>query len=123
MHHYDNLFINCPFLLRAHQEYLSSGDNISTMTYQHFISSVTGLFDRLEFEKSAWLCPDCGPSPKVLVADGKVAGPTMRKVCFRIMKPDLVKWLRFKTHLNNALSSSDLSMCNVQKHQLVIKKM
>ena len=65
---------------RSRQEFWERGKLNSTMTYQHFTKAVSGFFDRINFDDTIWFCRDCGAEPKVLVADGKVNGPAMRKV-------------------------------------------
>ena len=52
----------------------------SSLTYNEFGKTCLGYANMLQFHKDDFICENCGPTPEYIVADGKMCGPTKRKV-------------------------------------------
>lgn len=52
----------------------------SGISYQDFARACSGYASMMKFRKEDFLCSSCGQTPRYLVADGKMCGPTSRKV-------------------------------------------
>ena len=70
---------------------LSSLGVKSSLSYQDFERACSGYASMIRFEKDDFLCPNCGHTPKYIVADGKMTGPTKRKV----------NWFSRRSNYNN----------------------
>ena len=66
----------------------SIGVNCS-LTYPLFLRACTGYARMIRFRKEDFLCPDCGPSPKYIVCDGKMDGPTKVPHLHKLDNPEL----------------------------------
>ena len=64
----------------ARQEALKSLGINSQLTSTKFNKSVVGYASAVSLNPSVFLCPDCGESPKYLCCDGKMTGPTKKKI-------------------------------------------
>ena len=62
--------------------YLSSLGVKSTLSYEDFERACSGYARMIQFRKEDFLCSNCGHTPRYNVADGKMSGPTIRKVLF-----------------------------------------
>ena len=61
----------------------------SSLTYPLFLRACTGYARMIRFRKEDFLCPDCGPSPKYIVCDGKMDGPTKVLHLHELDNPEL----------------------------------
>ena len=66
--------------IAARQSALKNCGVETTLTYSQFVRACTGYVQMVQFSNDAFLCPNCGASPKYIVCDGKTDGPTKRKV-------------------------------------------
>ena len=69
-------------MLNARCERLNSVGIKSTLTQKDFTRATNGFISKIKFhvDIKTFSCPNCGTSPKYLVADGKEDGPSKRKV-------------------------------------------
>ena len=69
-------------LIRSRQERLNSIGVKTTLTKSDFLRASNGFISKIHFhdDLKTFSCPNCGNSPKYLVADGKSDGPSKRRV-------------------------------------------
>ena len=67
-------------IFRSRSTFFSSIGVHSTLSYEDFERACSGYASMIRFRKEDFLCPSCGHTPKYIVADGKMSGPTRRKV-------------------------------------------
>jgi hypothetical protein len=79
----DGFPINGVYKSRSTTYFNSLGPGVkSTLSYSDFERACSGYASMMQFRKEDFLCLNCGHTPKYIVADGKMSGPTKRKVLF-----------------------------------------
>ena len=64
----------------SRQRTLKNWNKTTKLTYELFRSAFDGYSALIKFQPDTWLCPNCGDSPSMIVADAKCVGPSRRKV-------------------------------------------
>ena len=79
----DGFPINGVYKSRSTTYFNSLGPGVkSTLSYSDVERACSGYASMMQFRKEDFLCLNCGHTPKYIVADGKMSGPTKRKVLF-----------------------------------------
>ena len=65
---------------QSRSTYFSSLGITSTLSRYDFERACSGYASMIRFRKEDFLCSNCGHTPRYIVADGKMSGPTKRKV-------------------------------------------
>ena len=69
-------------IFHSRSTYFSSLGIQSTLSIQDFERTCSGYASMIRFRKEDFMCSNCGHTPKYIVADGKMSGPTKKKVYF-----------------------------------------
>jgi hypothetical protein len=81
----DGFPLNGVYKSRSTTYFNSLGPDVkSSLSYSDFERACSGYARMMRFRKEDFLCLNCGHTPKYIVADGKMSGPTKRKVLFSL---------------------------------------